>query len=126
MRDSLRGPADAGRLADKESLAWIRSAAIVSASMASSNPMKYIATRHILITLFAVSALFASPPSSALAQTTAIRFGRLVDGQGRVIRDAVVIVDGERITRIGSGDAAGPSGISCITLPTQKQYFLIA
>jgi imidazolonepropionase-like amidohydrolase len=77
--------------------------------------------RHILIALFVVSALFVGTSfvgasSSTLAQTTAIRFGRLVDGQGRVIQDAVIVVDGDRITRVGSGDAAVPANANVINL----------
>jgi len=37
----------------------------------------------------------------ALLLVTALRFGNLVDGQGHVIKDAVVIVDGEKIVRVG-------------------------
>ena len=43
----------------------------------------------------------ASPTSSASAQVTAIRFGRLVDGRGGVIPNAVVIVAGDRIRAVG-------------------------
>lgn len=57
------------------------------------------------------------PPSSGavaasgtVAPKIALRFGSLVDGTGRVIRDAVVIVSGERIVSVGSGDAAIPAG----------------
>jgi imidazolonepropionase-like amidohydrolase len=54
--------------------------------------------------------------SSASAQITAIRFGRLVDGHGGVVRDAVVVVDGERIAKVGSGDAAVPPNATVIDL----------
>jgi imidazolonepropionase-like amidohydrolase len=54
---------------------------------------------------------------TALAEPpTAIRFGRLVDGKGGVTRDAVVVVEGERITRVGSGDTAVPAGVSVLDL----------
>src|SRR5688500_4829839 len=55
----------------------------------------------------------AAPPA---AQTTALRFGRLVDGTGAVVRDAVVVVDGDRVTRVGAGDAAVPAGARVIDL----------
>ena len=84
--------------------------------MAQSNSTKQVATRRILIALFAVSGFFTFAPSLALAQTTAVRFGRLVDGQGRVIQDAVVVIEGDRITRIGSGDAAVPANATVINL----------
>ena len=70
---------------------------------------------HIYIALL-LSVMFLGSSSSAFAQTTAIRFGRLVDGQGRVTQDAVVIVDGDRITRIGTGDAAIPANANVIDL----------
>ena len=44
-----------------------------------------------------------APASSSTARPTAIRFGRLIDGKGGVISNAVVIVQGERIV------AAGPA-----------------
>jgi imidazolonepropionase-like amidohydrolase len=45
----------------------------------------------------------------AAAQTTTVRFGRLWDGE-RVINDAVVVVDGNRIVSVGSGASAIPTG----------------
>ena len=50
------------------------------------------------------------------AQRTAIRFARLVDGTGHVIDDAVVVVDGDRITSVGSGNGAVPGGARTIDL----------
>jgi imidazolonepropionase-like amidohydrolase len=50
------------------------------------------------------------------AQTKALRFARLVDGSGRVVNDAVVVVQGDRITSVGSGAAAIPSGAQLIDL----------
>jgi imidazolonepropionase-like amidohydrolase len=50
------------------------------------------------------------------AQSTAIRFGRLVDGTGRVVNDAVVVVEGERITSVGSGSQAIPARAKVIDL----------
>ena len=50
------------------------------------------------------------------AQTKALRFARLVDASGRVVNDAVVVVQGDRITSVGSGAAAVPSGAQLIDL----------
>jgi imidazolonepropionase-like amidohydrolase len=51
------------------------------------------------------------------AQTTALRFGRLLDGSGAVVRDAVVLVDGDRITAVGPRASVRiPSGARIIDL----------
>jgi imidazolonepropionase-like amidohydrolase len=62
------------------------------------------------VQLLAVAAALAS------AQTTAIRFGHLADATGRVVDDAVVVVDGERITSVGSGAKAIPPRAKVIDL----------
>jgi imidazolonepropionase-like amidohydrolase len=54
--------------------------------------------------------------SLASAQTTAIRFGHLADATGRVVDDAVVVVQGERITSVGSGAKAIPPRATVIDL----------
>src|SRR5215510_2236613 len=68
-------------------------------------------TRRMLLTLF-VTLCFAA---SASAQTKAIRFGKLWDGS-KTITDAVVVVDGDRITAVGSGNSAVPRGAEVIDL----------
>jgi imidazolonepropionase-like amidohydrolase len=65
----------------------------------------------IVAGLALAAAVAAAPPD-----VTAIRFGRLVDGRGSVTRDAVVVVEGERIRRVGTGDAAVPAGARVIDL----------
>ena len=52
----------------------------------------------------------------------ALRFGAAVTGQGRTIRDAVIVVTGDRITRVGSGTGAVPAGAEVIDL---RQYTAI-
>src|SRR5262245_5011915 len=69
--------------------------------------------RLLMIALFLFSVACSS---SVYAQTTAIRFGKVVDGHGLVIQDAVVVVEGDRITKVGSGDAALPANASVIDL----------
>lgn len=66
--------------------------------------------RALLALLF-----FALSTSAAQAQTSALRFGRLWDG-AHVVTDAVVVVDGTRITAVGSGDAAVPAGARVVDL----------
>jgi len=53
---------------------------------------------------------------AAAAEVTAVRFGQLVNPPGDVVRDAVVIVEGDRITKVVSGDAAVPAGARVIDL----------
>ncbi|HTD60975.1 MAG TPA: amidohydrolase family protein [Gemmatimonadaceae bacterium] len=52
----------------------------------------------------------------AQAQVTAVRFGRLIDAHGEVHRDAVVVVERDRVTKVGTGDAAVPAGATVIDL----------
>lgn len=54
--------------------------------------------------------LFTCSTLTLSAQTTALRFAKLVTGQGSVIPDAVVVVEGNRIRSVGSGDNAIPAG----------------
>ncbi len=55
-------------------------------------------------------------PATAAEETTAVRFGRLIDGRGGVVQDAVVVLKGDRIDRVGSGDKAVPPGAKLIDL----------
>jgi len=65
-----------------------------------------------LITLF----LLLATSLPALAATKAIKFGKLVDGTGRVLTNAIVIVDGDRVQSVTSGNASIPSGAEVIDL----------
>src|SRR2546428_12832619 len=58
---------------------------------------------------------FMLAPSVARAQTKAVRFGHLWDGS-RVIADAVVVIENDRITSVGRGNAAVPQGADVIDL----------
>ncbi|MEP6690822.1 MAG: amidohydrolase family protein [Gemmatimonadaceae bacterium] len=55
-------------------------------------------------------------PARAGAQVTAIKFGKLITGTGRVIANAVVVVDHDTIAGVGSGDAAVPAGARVIDM----------
>jgi imidazolonepropionase-like amidohydrolase len=57
--------------------------------------------------LVALCVFLTCSPSIALGVEAikAIRFGTLVDGKGGLIKDAVVIVEGDRVKSVGSGDA---------------------
>ena len=78
--------------------------------------------RALRLAAAAATLALAAGPAAAqgaaqpAAQSTALRFGRLVDGTGAVVRDAVVVVDGDRVTRVGAGDAAVPAGARVIDL----------
>ena len=65
----------------------------------------------LLAALVASSLALASQPAP-----TALRFGTLVTGLGQSIRDAVVVVSGERIAAVGSGDRAIPKGATVVDL----------
>ena len=52
---------------------------------------------------------------AAAAQTKVVRFGKLWDGT-RVVKDAVLVVEGDRITRVGSGSGDLPTGAEVIDL----------
>src|SRR5580700_29861 len=56
----------------------------------------------------------ALPPLSVNAR--ALRFARLVDGDGTITNDATIIVDGDRIVNVGSGDGAVPRGVTVVDL----------
>jgi imidazolonepropionase-like amidohydrolase len=62
--------------------------------------------------LTAVLVALALPVS---AQTKAIRFGRLWDG-AKVVSDAVVVIEGDRIVRVATGDAGVPAGAETVDL----------
>lgn len=63
-----------------------------------------------------VATLSTNALTTSDSPTKAIRFGSLVDGAGHVTRDAVVIVDADRITKIGKGDGAVPKDAEVIDL----------
>jgi imidazolonepropionase-like amidohydrolase len=67
-------------------------------------------TRPVLCILLVIAI-----PSTALTQTTLIRFSKVWDGE-RVIDDAFVVVDGNRILRVGSGRVEVPQGAAVLDL----------
>ena len=60
------------------------------------------------------SCLLLAVASPAFAATKAIRAGKLIDPAGKVIANAVIVVDNDRITSIGT--AAPPAGAEVIDL----------
>ena len=67
------------------------------------------------IALVAAFAL-AAPMSAQTPTLTAVRFGTLVDGTGRAIRDAVVVTNADTIVSVGTGAGAVPRGARVIDL----------
>ena len=60
---------------------------------------------------------FLATSSTALAATKAIKFGKLVDGTGRVLTNAVVIVEDDRVQSVASGSNVSiPGGAEVIDL----------
>ena len=68
-------------------------------------------TARLLAALF-----FLATSSTVLAATKAIKFGKLVDGTGRVFTNAVVIVEDDRVQSVTSGNASIPGGAEVIDL----------
>lgn len=54
--------------------------------------------------------------STAFAATKAIKLGKLVDGTGRVLTNAVVVIEDDRVQSVSSGGAPIPSGAEVIDL----------
>ena len=60
--------------------------------------------------------LLVATSSTVFAATKVLKFGKLVDGTGRVITNAVVIVEDDRVRSVASGSASIPSGAEVIDL----------
>jgi len=72
---------------------------------------------NIIARLAAATLCVASTlAAQAAPQQTAIRFGSLVDGTGRVLRDAVVVTNADTIVSVGTGASAVPRGAHVIDL----------
>lgn len=71
-------------------------------------------TINLLMAAFATVAF--GTPLVAFAQTVAVRFGQLVTGKGAIIQDAVVLIEKDRITAVGSGAIAVPADARLIDL----------
>ena len=72
---------------------------------------------RVSLSLFlTVSVLFPCVQSRAVAPVKAIRFGKLVDGAGKVLTNAIVIVEGDRIKSINSNRTSIPPGAEVIDL----------
>ena len=63
-----------------------------------------------------VVGLFPCSRSNAASRVKAIRFGKLVDGAGKVLRNAVVIIEGDRIKSVSSRSDTIPPGAEIFDL----------
>jgi len=70
----------------------------------------------VIVRIFVLVAIILLPSIEARAQPKAIRFGELVNGRGQVTYDAVVIVEGDRIRNVGTGDNAVPLDAKVVAL----------
>jgi imidazolonepropionase-like amidohydrolase len=69
---------------------------------------------HAGITASVMAVVMSALSSPAAGAAKTIKAGRLVDGSGRVILNAVIVVDNDRITSVGSAPA--PTGAEVIDL----------
>jgi imidazolonepropionase-like amidohydrolase len=72
--------------------------------------------KHSLLASLALLVALFDADAAAAAEVIAIRLGQLVNPPAEVVRDAVVVVEGDRIAKVGSGDAAVPAGARVIDL----------
>ncbi len=63
-----------------------------------------------------VAAVFPCFQSKAASAVKAIRFGKLADGTGKVLTNAIVIVEGDRIKSVNIGSSSIPPGAEVIDL----------
>jgi len=83
---------------------------------------------RLLLALVLVAATTLGPPTArvfaqaggrsatALPPTKAIRFGKLVDGTGAVLTNAVVVIEGDRIKAVSASRSSIPANIEIIDL----------
>src|SRR2546428_5121850 len=78
-------------------------------------------TTASIATFLAVPAVRALPPQTSgdnaptASDVTVLRFGKLWDGS-KVVTDAVVVVEGERVKSVGGGNSAAPPNAHVIDL----------
>lgn len=72
--------------------------------------------RAAVLIVLAACATVQRPGAPLDGPSKAVRFGKLIDGTGRVLTDAVVVIVGDTIVRVGRGDGAVPRGAEVIDL----------
>src|SRR5215831_9648446 len=69
-----------------------------------------------LIRIFSLLLLLSVPTTNGLSATKAIRFGKLVDGSGKVLTNAIVVVEEDRIKSVGTSESAIPANAEVIDM----------
>src|SRR5262245_55329797 len=77
--------------------------------------MCMISIRTVLL-LSLASLLSVWPASKAAASIKVLRFGKLIDGTGRVITNAVVVIENDRIRSVSTDVSTIPAGAGVIDL----------
>ena len=75
--------------------------------------------RRLRIAIFALIALASAAPLAHAQQNPpvrALRFGKLIDGKGKVWTDAIVLIRGDRIAEVISDASKIPAGAEIIDL----------
>src|SRR5215213_608869 len=75
-----------------------------------------IAGISALFLLLAIVPWPDGPASQTAAPIKALRFGKLMEGSGKIVSNAVVIVENDRIKSVGVGEATIPAGAEVIDL----------
>ncbi|WP_220399065.1 amidohydrolase family protein [Granulicella sp. WH15] len=76
-------------------------------------------SRGMLLSLMGYGLVVTAHAQDAVTKTPvvkAIKFGKLIDGTGKVTTNAVVVIKGDRIESVGTGDSAIPSGAQVIDM----------
>src|SRR5262245_11429219 len=71
---------------------------------------------YAMLLLFCFASWVARPALQAAAPITALRFGTLIDGVGKVITNAVVVIENDRIRSVSADVSSIPAGAEVIDL----------
>lgn len=71
---------------------------------------------HMRLARFILLVALTACSATAAEAATALRFSKMADGSGKSVSDAVIVVDGDKIVSVGSGNAAVPAGATVIDL----------
>jgi len=71
---------------------------------------------HMRLARFILLAALTACSATTAEALTALRFNKMADGGGKSVSDAVIVVDGDKIVSVGSGNGAVPAGATVIDL----------